>query len=152
MTCDQTKMPKYTALLLLTLMGSTPTLSHAQLPASPRQRVLMDADWRFHLAAPAALQNAVSITDWRWKADDGGKFDAISFAAPGLDTSGPAWASARTGDDIFHGRVGSAWYRTMLPDLAGSHRVLQFEGVDDNATVYLNGKKLLYHAGWNDPL
>lgn len=38
-----------------------------------------------------------------------------------------------------------------LPALAGPNRVLGFGAVDDNADVYVNGKKLLHHEGWNKP-
>jgi len=111
----------------------------------------MDAGWRFHLASTPVLKNPVPISSWRWKADDQGPTDAATLAAPTLDTSGAGWQSAHTGDDVFQGRVGYAWFRTSLPSIPGPHRELQFQGVDDNATVYLNGRRLAYHAGWNDP-
>ncbi len=38
-----------------------------------------------------------------------------------------------------------------LRSLDAPHRVLHFESVDDNATVYLNGKRLVHHEGWNEP-
>jgi beta-galactosidase len=52
---------------------------------------------------------------------------------------------------VFRKQRGFAWYHAVLPTVPGPHRVLQFEGVDDNATVFLNGKRLAYHKGWNDP-
>ncbi len=121
--------------------------------ASRRRRVLLDSNWRFYRGevpgSPTASQGT-PITRWRWiVADD--KPNAAKMAAPGLDTSGGGWKDAATGDDVFHGRVGSAWFRTALPEGKGSGYVLHFEGVNDNATVYLNGRRLGHHEGWNDP-
>ena len=79
------------------------------------------------------------------------KIDAAKMAAAGLDTSGDGWKDAASGDDIFHGRIGFAWLRTQLPAHQGSGRVVHFECVDDNATVYLNGRRLVHHEGWDDP-
>ncbi len=47
--------------------------------------------------------------------------------------------------------MGFVWYRTRLPQQEGAGHTLHFEGVDDNATVYLNGRRLTRHEGWNDP-
>jgi len=135
--------------ILLTLAVCLPTIGFAQ--SSPRQRIRLDAGWRFHLAEAPALENAVAITDWRWKPDDNGANDAAQMADPALDTSGADWQSAKTGDDIFHGRLGFAWMRTTLPAMTGPGRILHFNRVDDNGTVYLNGKLLLRHEGWDDP-
>ena len=125
-------------------------MAHAA-PSSGRERILLDAGWRFHLASAGVLKDAVQITDWRWKADDQGIADADAMTAPGLDTSGAGWNTAQPAEDTFKGRVGFSWYRTILPNVPGPQRTVHFEGVDDNATVYLNGKKLVVHAGWNDP-
>ncbi|HEV2473236.1 MAG TPA: glycoside hydrolase family 2 TIM barrel-domain containing protein, partial [Chthonomonadales bacterium] len=117
----------------------------------PRQRILLDDGWRFHLAATPDLKSAVSIRSWRWKFDDSAPADADEMAATDLDVSGDAWHTAQSGDDIFRGRVGFAWLRVDLPAESGPRITLRFQSVDDNATVYLNGRKLLYHTGWNDP-
>ena len=50
----------------------------------------------------------------------------------------------------FTGRTGFAWFRASLPNVPGPKRVLHFDSVDDNATVYFNGKKIFAHKGWND--
>jgi len=58
----------------------------------------------------------------------------------------------KIGDDVFHGRAGFAWFRaTLRSDLTNAVRRLHFEGVDDNATVFLNGKRLFHNEGWNQP-
>ncbi len=72
------------------------------------------------------------------------------MADPKLDTSGAEWADVETGVDVFKGRVGFAWFRTVLSNPQGKGRVLSFENVDDNATVYLNGKKVGSHVGWGE--
>ncbi|HET6386354.1 MAG TPA: beta-galactosidase GalA [Armatimonadota bacterium] len=140
---------RFAALTAVICSALAPAAARASTPV--RQRILMDAGWRFHLASTPVLKNPVPISSWRWKADDQGPTDAATLAAPTLDTSGAGWQSAHTGDDVFQGRVGYAWFRTSLPSIPGPHRELQFQGVDDNATVYLNGRRLAYHAGWNDP-
>ena len=117
--------------------------------APPRQRQLMDAGWRFQQAAPNDLARASAVTAWRFR--PGLPAEAPQVTAAGLDASGGDWKDAAIGRDTFGGQVGFAWYRTTLPLLNASHRVLHFEGVDDNATVYVNGVKLIHHEGWNDP-
>ena len=122
--------------------------------AGDRQRIRLDAGWRFHRGeVPGAAINVegVPVTDWRWIADDAGPQDADKMSAPDLDTSGGEWKDAKTGDDTFKGRLGFCWFRTSLPAAPGHAPTLHFEGVDDNATVYLNGQKLATHMGWDDP-
>lgn len=100
--------------------------------------------------APASEANGVPVTQWQWK------------PATGDETSGPAtitfgevnadpWQETQIGADVFHRARGFAWYRTTLPTSTGAHHALHFEDVDDNATVYLNGRRLLRHEGWGQP-
>ncbi len=126
---------------------SLPSLDRAAPPA--RQRQLMDSGWRFQVAAPTDLARAAAVTAWHYR--PGLPSEAALMTAATLDTSGGDWKDAAPKQDTFGGRVGFAWYRTTLPALAAPRRVLHFEGVDDNATVYLNGIKLIHHEGWNDP-
>lgn len=92
---------------------------------------------------------STAITDWRWKSAPNAQA-ADGPLSPAVETQGPEWASARIGQDVFEKKRGFAWYRTLLPAVAGPHRALHFDGVDDNATVFLNGKRLAYHKGWNE--
>ncbi len=108
----------------------------------------MDAGWRFQKAV-TNLAHASAVTAWRFR--PGLPSEASQMTAADMDTSGGDWKDAATGQDTFGGRVGFAWYRTTLPALNVANRVLHFEGVDDNATIYLNGVKLIHHEGWNDP-
>ncbi len=105
-----------------------------------------DDDWRFQ---EVKLQRPVSdIKEWRWS-----PIDKVDADAPSLPMFSGLTAPAKPGDDVFHGRVGFALFRTTLRhDFAkGELKVLHFDSVDDNGTVYLNGKRLLHHEGWSDP-
>ena len=121
------------------------TACQAAPPA--RQRILMDAGWRFQRDAPLPLTNVGEVKAWRWRADANGPQDAATLAAPGAGTEGAEWSNASPGDDVFHGRSGYAWFRATLPETPGPHRVLRLKA-DDNADVYLNGVKLAHHEGW----
>ena len=117
-----------------------------------RQRVLMDADWRFHrggLPGATMTPQGPRVEHWRWIADETAGANADKMTDPALDTSD--WKDAIIGRDVFSGAQGFAWFRANLPEGRKDAPVLHFEGVDDNATVYLNGKKLATHEGWNDP-
>ncbi len=120
----------------------------AALPAAAappaRQHILLDAGWRFHQEAPMVLRKATPLTDWSWR-------PAAPGEDPALVSVGREWKQSKTGEDTFGGRVGFAVYQAALPYLSGPGRTLHFGGVDDNATVYVNGKKLATHSGWNDP-
>ncbi len=59
------------------------------------------------------------------------------------------WRRVATGTDVFHGRVGFAWFQTVLPKFPGPVREIWFNRVDDNGTIYLNGIKIATHAGWD---
>ena len=144
-------MPRF-ARSLFAVCGLLALMPFAQAAApSGRERILFDAGWRFHLASAGVLKDTVTIADWRWKADDQGIADAAAMTATGLDTAGADWKTAQPGEDTFKKRVGFSWYRTILPNVPGPQRTAHFEVVDDNATVYLNGKKLAVHLGYNEP-
>jgi beta-galactosidase len=148
--------PALSAKALLELLVPPLLLLASAFPlhAAGRQRVLLDAGWRFHRGEVPGAEiklGGTPVTHWRWLADDTSAADAGKMAAPDLDTTGGDWKDAATGDDTFHGRVGFAWFRTVLPQVSGSAPTLHFDGVDDNATVYLNGQKLTSHMGWDDP-
>ncbi len=154
---------RVTLLTALLLASLTPCHGEEAAPREPtnfstglsaRQRILLDAGWRFHRGEIPGLTLGASgtpVTAWRWTADERARSDAEKMAAPDLDTSGGNWKEAKTGDDTFRGRVGFSWYRTTLPNVSRVIPSLHFESVDDNARVYLNGKRLTSHEGWDDP-
>ncbi|MBV9470253.1 MAG: beta-galactosidase, partial [Abitibacteriaceae bacterium] len=95
--------------------------------------------------APPAAANSTNIK-WRWRADDRGEAAAAEIADPQLNTNSSDWKIATPpGEDVFHERKGFVWYRAELGAVPGPHRTLHFDSVDDTATVFLNGKKLLRH-------
>ncbi len=67
--------------------------------------------------------------------------------------SSAEWKPYTIGDDAFNKRPGHGWFQTVLPTLPVGVRQaeLRFASVDENATVFLNGRRLAYHAGWNAP-
>jgi len=98
----------------------------------------MDANWRFLPEHAQTVPKGTPVTQWQWNALDGNAAESD-------------WADAHIGDDVFHGRHGSAWYRTTLPSTSARPAVIHFEAIDDNAVVYLNGVEIGKHQGWNDP-
>ena len=99
----------------------------------------------------AAGGGSVTLTQWRYKADPRGEAAAAEFADPKLSTDGNGWQDARVGQDLFGAKPGFVWLRTTLADLPGKNRHVHFGAVDDNATVYLNGKRLLHSSSYNTP-
>ena len=124
------------------------TTAHAAQPG-PRERILLDAGWRFH-RGDFPGQAGSAITNWRWTALLPVTRALAEVSLP-KEKAEVDWKEAAAGLDVFQGRRGLAWFRTTLPDTPGSGRVVHFEDVDDNATVFLNGKLLARHDGWNDP-
>ena len=117
-----------------------------------RQRLSLDADWRFHLGpvAGSVIDNGYTIPKWRYMGPVKTKPTDETPAGLDVDTKGSEWNDAENGKDVFNQSPGFAWYRAELPNAPGPHRLLHFTAVDDNATVYVNGQKMLYHVGWND--
>jgi beta-galactosidase len=131
-----------------------PGLTHNIYAAATRSRTQMDGSWQFYLGEVPGYSLSTPgtpVTQWICIADDSAPSDAATMAAPGLNTS--TWTNVTVGTDVFGGRVGSAWFRSSLTNLASAVRplTLHFLGVDDNATVYLNGVQIGYHAGWSQP-
>jgi len=134
-------------LFSLALLNLLLPCAQAQTPA--RQRILFDDGWRFHLQPPALLTHPVSVTAWQSVPAPEGSRSKLPLAG-----STPAAQMAHPiaiGADVFAGKPGFAWFSATLPPLAGPRRTLHFASVDDNATVYLNNKKLTYHTGWDEP-
>ena len=121
--------------------------------ASSRARILLDSSWRFHLnevgGSTTTTPSGTPLTQWVWIADDNAPTDASTMAAPGLNTS--TWTNVTVGTDVFDGRIGYAWFRTTITNLASAVRPLSlyFLSVDDNAAVYLNGTLIGQHDGWS---
>ncbi len=141
---------------ILLLTGALAALSNAVEPpaAATREQLSLDRGWKFHLgdiANPELVVSGQPVGEWRWTPDDNGLVGTARMAAPTLNTSGTQWHTAAAKQDVFGGRRGFAWFRAMLPQVKGRHIRIRFETVDDNGTVFLNGKQLLHHEGWSDP-
>lgn len=100
------------------------------------------------LTGPAMLQQLAggsTVGGWRTIA----AANDSETAPPAPDA--PGWKDYAVGDDAFGHRAGYAWFVTNLPSPAdGARTVLHFESVDDEGTVFVNGKKLIHHEGWNE--
>lgn len=115
--------------------------------ASPRIRQRFDEGWKFLREAGSDLPG-VPVRDWAWKSAPTATLATRALPA-GLD-EGP-WQAAKIGQDVFSGRAGFAWFKAKLPAKADPGTVLHFESIDDDAVVFLNGRFLAAHEGWNDP-
>lgn len=96
-------------------------------------------------------KGAIELIEWRMS-----KTQKIDENAPEIqpDFDDKSWALVQVGCG-HQPEIGArefAWFRTEFnldkvePDL-----MLLFEGVDDNAWVWLNGKKIGEHFGWDEP-
>jgi beta-galactosidase len=112
-----------------------------------RMKLNLDAGWRFRLDPVSSLDQKSIVTDWTWTK----ALDTEVEAAAVPDESKHAWQPATLGQDVFGNQPGYAWYRTSLPALTGAGRTLHFHNVDDSAVVFLNGKRLMSHEGWDLP-
>ena len=135
-----------TAIICLSLVLST---AGAMTAGSPRSKTRMDANWLFHKGdfSEFIIQNGTLVTNWQWKT-----VDNPDTATPDNSTEG--WISKTGFGDVFGGRKGYVWYRATLPRFTAKtgnvFPKLFFECIDDNGIIFLNGKKLLTHTGWND--
>ncbi|WP_162852801.1 beta-galactosidase [Dinghuibacter silviterrae] len=55
------------------------------------------------------------------------------------------------GQDAFDKKQGFGWFQVDLPDPAAPTIRLDFASVDENATVFINGRRVYRHEGWNEP-
>lgn len=113
-------------------------------PASPRERVRFDANWKI-LVAPRTAQSPRGPFVWEWKPATVASLDAELPA----DLASGEWRKTQLGENTLRRNNTFAWYRTDLGnDPQGAEKVLRFESVDDNAAVFLNGKRLAKHIGF----
>ena len=149
-TIKFTSITAHLFLYIFMLISFMPCVAQRLPTTSAPVRTLMDADWRFHLEEGLPLANVVKITNWRWKSDNH-KGAETENAARNVDVTGADWNDSKSGDDNMGWPAVYKWFRTTLPNVPGPHRVIHFETVDDDCTIYLNGKEIAKHKGWNDP-
>lgn len=121
---------------------------------APRRCELLDFGWRFKPMPIIALKDAVSLDKWVWTKEQPGQ-TVDTMTQPNLDTSGADWKTTNpetaNADHAQMDYTGFAWFRTALPKLSWPGRTVSFMHVDDNAEIYLNGKLVDSHKGWNSP-
>ncbi len=148
------------AILFAAAIGSVSAApAHKSTVKPGRVRQLFDSGWRY---APDrnAETPGIPISDWKVLKTQGLNMMKIA-AVPGyIYERAEETHAGKIGQDEFAGRYGLAWFTTDLhdsssnsePQQTGSKRkrVLHFESVDDNCVVYLNGRKVAEHKGWDD--
>ncbi|UOE51291.1 beta-galactosidase [Mucilaginibacter sp. SMC90] len=79
------------------------------------------------------------------------KKDDVKQGPPAFDTS--TYKKYKIGADVFDLKEGYAWFHTTISQQsAGTSKVtVLFKSVDENATVFVNGKQVVHHDGWNQP-
>jgi beta-galactosidase len=101
------------------------------------------------LMGTVTLQNGnrIELKDWRMMPANGR--DDMRNGPPSPDD--PRWTSYTVGEDAFHRQPGYAWFQTTFTPAVTKNQMLIFESVDDNGTVFVNGKEIAHHDGWNEP-
>ncbi len=125
----------------------------ASASTTTRQRILLDANWRFSLYKAAPLMNSVGLSGWRWEPIQRGAGGFFGFRRPQppFDTTAAPWSDTTIGSDAFAGKAGFAWFQATLPAYTLPDRLLYFQSVGDTATVYLNGVRIVSHTGASEP-
>ncbi|MDR6943495.1 beta-galactosidase [Mucilaginibacter pocheonensis] len=79
------------------------------------------------------------------------KAEDVKGNIPVFDTV--SWKKYAIGDDVFDKHEGFGWFQTIIPVPGGnpSKLVINFRSVDEDATVFVNGKRVAGHKGWNSP-
>lgn len=137
------------SLLCLCVLGTSTTAS-----AAGRERARFDDGWKFHLQdgtleePPAARVTGAPVVSWRWHLTKDAAVETAAVLRPDFDDH--AWDVVQSAHNVIREPNTSAWFRAVLPNTAAPRPRLHFTGVDDEATVYLNGKKLLQHSGWEE--
>ena len=131
--------------MIAALLGTLVLLA----PSSPRERIRFDANWRFlREETPAQAPRGPFV--WRWKPADATNLDGETLPEGLLEGD---WTPTQLGENTLNGdEKRFAWYRTELgDDPQGAAKSLRFESVDDNAVVFLNGKRLFRQNGFGIP-
>jgi len=89
------------------------------------------------------------LTGWRFL--KAGKKEDVTQGIPSPEATG--WTGYACGKDAFNGKEGYGWFQTILPGTEPgiSQVLLNFKSVDENAVIFVNGKLLGRHEGWNQP-
>ncbi len=106
------------------------------------------------LYGPASLKKGAStakanLTDWHFiKVNN---LQDADKAIPALTDTG--WANYTIGQDAFAHQQGFGWFATSIPMPPPiiTKITINFKSTDENATIFINGNKIVRHEGWNQP-
>jgi beta-galactosidase len=75
----------------------------------------------------------------------------VKQGPPTFDTT--RYKKYKIGADAFNLKEGFGWFKTVIPPQpAGTSKItILFKSVDENATVFINGKQVSRNNGWNQP-
>ena len=90
-------------------------------------------------------------TTTNWYFTKAEKATDVKNTLPVFDTT--SWKKYKIGDDVFNKQEGFGWFQTIIPVQEGnpSRLTINFRSVDEDATVFVNGKQVAQHKGWNSP-
>lgn len=119
-------------------------------PAVAQERIRFDANWKFYRDETEPASAGRGPFKWEFKFADVDKL-AVDQLPEDLDKGD--WQPTQLGINTLNGRTRRfAWYRTDIgAEPGGEAKSLEFESVDDNAEVFLNGKLLKRHIGFGIP-
>jgi len=116
-----------------------------------RERILFDADWRFHRGDLPFAGPRFPLTKWTYKPVGEKRPTDSPSALKTLASSRSGFKPIKVRQEVSGQKRGYAWFRTQLPSLPGPGRKVQFTCVFDDCDVYLNGKKLASNERWISP-
>jgi beta-galactosidase len=112
----------------------------------------IDSIYTKGLSGNAVLKKGNSIMRVlsNWKFLKASAKDVVNNGPPGLNAG---WKNYKIGDDAFGLRQGFGWFQTSIekPSENVLQVVLKFKSVDENATVFINDKRIYNMEGWNRP-
>lgn len=132
--------------LITFFLAALITVSAQAAPNATRETLSFNNDWRFHLGDEGYENSAPALTNWTWKSATPKEITNPGTAVAQLNAAD--WKTTAISEDIFNKKPGFAWLHASFPQRAG-RTILQFGGMDDNATVFVNGRQVARHEGWN---
>jgi beta-galactosidase len=119
---------------------------------SSRQRILMDAGWRFYEEPnPTAPAGDWGSPDTTWEYTSSGVTINTTPQSIAAQSPAPTWTSYTVGTDAFGGQPGFAYFRSIISGGGQTPENIRFDSVDDNGWVFLNGQMIGANQGWNLP-
>lgn len=92
------------------------------------------------------------VSGWRAKIDPRGAAGKADYIGQNIAPASAGWVKIESpNQDVFGGKPGFAWYRASVSGPSGHGLALHFAGVNDNATVFVNGKQVGRHNGFGQP-